>query len=150
MANRWGKKTETMTDFIFLGSKITVEGDRSHQVKRCLLLGIKVMTNLDSVLKGRHITLTTKIHTVKSYVFSSSHVQMWELDHKEGWAPKNWRFWTAVLEKTLESLLDSKIKPVNPKEINSEYSLDGLMLKLKLQYFGQLMQRADSLEKTPM
>ena len=85
MANRWGKKkTETVTDFIFLGSKITVEGDHSHEVKRCLLLGRKVMTNLDSVLKGRHITLTTKIHIVKSFGFSSSHVQMYELDHKEG------------------------------------------------------------------
>ena len=91
-----------------------------------------------------------KIHIVKSYGFSSSHVQMWELDHKEGLAPKNWCFWTAVLEKTLESPLDNKMKPVNPKEISSEYSLEGLMLKLKLQYFGHLMQRADSLEKTPM
>ena len=144
------RKTETVTDFIFLGSKITVEGDHSHDVKRCLLLGRKVMTNLDNVLKSRHITLTMKIHIVKSYGFSSSHVQMWELDHKEGLAPKNWCFWTAVLEKTLESPLDNKMKPVNPKEISSEYSLEGLMLKLKLQYFGHLMQRADSLEKTPM
>ena len=72
---------------------------------------------------------------------------MWELDHKEGWALKNWCFWTVVLEKTLESPLDSKeIKPVNLKEINPEYSLEGLMLKLKLQYFGHLMWRVDSLE----
>ena len=76
---------------------------------------------------------------------------MWELDHKESWMTKNWCFWTVVLEKTLESLLDCKeIKPVNPKEINPEYSLEGLMLKVKLQYFGHLMQRADSLEKTLM
>ena len=73
---------------------------------------------------------------------------MWELDHKEGWAPKNWCFWTVVLVKTLEHLLDSKeIKPVNHKGNQPEYSLEGLMLKLKLQYFGHLMQRADSLEK---
>ena len=76
---------------------------------------------------------------------------MWELDPNEGWALKNWCFWTVELEKTLESALDSKeIKPVNWKEINPEYSLEGLMLKLKLQYFGHLMQRADSLEKTLM
>ena len=84
----------------------------------------------------------------QSYGFSSSHVQMWELDHKEGWAQKNWCFWTVVLEKTLESPLDSKeIKPVNPKEISIEYSLEGLILKLKFQYLGYLMRRTDSLEK---
>jgi len=76
---------------------------------------------------------------------------MWELDYKESWAPKNWCFWTVVLEKPLENPLDCKeIKPVNPKEISTEYSLEGLMLKLKLQYFGHLMQRTDSLEKTLM
>ena len=76
---------------------------------------------------------------------------MWELDHKEGWTPKNWCVWTVVLEKTLESPLDCKeIQPVNPKEISPEYSLEGLVLKLKLQYFGHLMQRTDSLEKTLM
>ena len=84
----------------------------------------------------------------QSYGFSSSRVWIWELDQKEGWAPKNLCFWTVVKEKTLESLLDSKdIKPINPKEINSEYSLEGLMLKLKLQYFGHLMRRDNSLEK---
>ena len=76
---------------------------------------------------------------------------MWELDYKEGWAPKDWCFWTVVLEKTLESPLDCKeIQPVILKEISPEYSLEGLMLKLKLQYFGHLMQRADSFEKTLM
>ena len=76
---------------------------------------------------------------------------MWELNYKESWAPKNWCFWTVVLEKTLESSLDSKqIQPVHPKRISPEYSLERLMLKLKLQYFGHLMQRADSLEKTLM
>ena len=74
----------------------------------------------------------------------------WRVDHKENWAPKNWCFWTVLLEKTLESPLEGKIKPVNPKEISPEYSLEGLMLKLKLQYFGHLMWRADSLEKTLM
>ena len=85
----------------------------------------------------------------KYYSSSSSHVWMWELDHKESWTPKNWFFWTVVLEKTLESLLHcKKIKPVNPKGISPEFSLEGLMMKLKLQYFGHLMWRADSLEKT--
>ena len=85
------------------------------------------------------------------YDFSNSHVWMWELDQKENWTLKDWWFWTVTLEKTLESPLDcKKIKPVNPKEISSEYSLEGLMLKLKLQYFGNMMQRIDSLEKTLM
>ena len=85
----------------------------------------------------------------QSYGFSSSRVRMWELDHKEGWTPKNWCFQTVMLEKALESPLDCKeIQPVNPKEINPEYSLEGLMMKLKLQYFGCLMWRADSLKKT--
>ena len=75
---------------------------------------------------------------------------MWELDCNKSWEPKNWCFWTVVLEKTLESSLDCKIKPVNPKEINPECSLEGLMLKLKLQYFGHLIQRTDPLEKTLM
>ena len=84
----------------------------------------------------------------KSYGFTSSHVWMWELDYKENWGLKNRCFWTVVLEKTLESPLNcKKIKPVNPKEISPEYSLEGLMLKLKLQYFGHLMQRTNSLEK---
>ena len=100
---------------IFLGSKITADGDCSHEIKRCLLLERKAMTNLDSVLKSRDITLLTKVHLVK-YSFSSSHVWMWELDHKEGWVPKNWCFQTVVLKKTLENLLDSKgIQLVNPK-----------------------------------
>ena len=82
---------------------------------KILLLGRKVMTNLDSILKSRDITLPTKTHS-QSYGFSSSHVQMWELDHKESWVPKNWCFWNVVLEKSIESPLDCKeIKPVNPK-----------------------------------
>ena len=97
-------------------SKVTADGDCSHEIKRHLLLGRKAMTNLDSILKSRDITLPTKVHIVKAVFFSSSHVWIWELYHKEGWAPKNCCFWTAVLEKSLESPLDWKeIKPVNPK-----------------------------------
>jgi len=111
-----GETMETVTDFIFLGFKITADGDCSHEIKWCLLLGRKAMTNLDSILNSRDITLPTKVHLVKAIVFSSSHVWMWELDHKESWKQKNWCFWTAVLEKTLESSFNCKeIKPVNPK-----------------------------------
>ena len=105
-----------MSDFIFGGSKITVDGDCSHEIKRCLLLGRKVITNLDCILKSRYITLSTNVCLVKAMVFSSDHVWMWELDCEESWVPKNWCFWTVVLEKTLESLLDCKeIQPVHPK-----------------------------------
>ena len=108
---------EAVTYLIFLGSKITTDDDCSHKIKRRLLLGGKAMTNLQSVFKTRDITLPTKVWRVKVMVFpSSSHVTMWEPDHKEGWAPKNWCFWSVVLEKILESPLDCKeIKPVNPK-----------------------------------
>ena len=105
---------ETLTDFIFLGSKITADGDCNHEIKRHLLLRRKAMTNLDSILQSRAIT--NKGLSSQSYGFSSSHVWMWELDHKESWVPKNWCFWTVVLEKTPESPLDVKeIKPVSPK-----------------------------------
>ena len=105
-----------VSDFIFLGSKITADGDCSHEIKRRLLLGRKAMTNLESILKSRDITLATKVHLVKAMVFSSSYVWMWELDYKENWAPKNLSFSTVVLEKTLESPLGSKdIKLVHPK-----------------------------------
>ena len=101
-------------------------------------------------LESRDITANKGL-SCQSYGFSTSHVRMWELDHKESWAPKNWCFWTSLWEKPLKSPLDCKeIKPVNPKEINPEYSLEGLMQKLKLQYFGHLMWRANSLEKTLM
>ena len=103
---------ETVIDFIFLGSKITVDSDCSHDIKRHLFLGRKAMTNLDSLLSN----CANKGPSHQSYGFSSSHVQMWELDHKEGWALKNWCFWTVGLEKTLESPSDSKeIKSVNRK-----------------------------------
>ena len=110
-----GETVETVKDFIFLGSKITADGDCSHEIKRRLLLGRKVMTNLDSILKGRDITLPTKVRLVKAMVFP---VVMYEceLEYKENWALKNWCFWTVVLEKTCGSPLDCKeTKPVNPK-----------------------------------
>ena len=112
-----GETMETVADFILGGSKIAADGECSHEIKWHLLLGRKVMINLDSILKSRDITLPTKVHLVKqSYGFSSSHVWMWELDYKESWAPKNWCSWTVVLEKTLESPLDNKeIEPVHPK-----------------------------------
>ena len=111
-----GEIVETVSDFILGGSKITADCDCSHEIKRRLLLGRKVMTNLDSILKSRDITLHNKGPSSQSYGFSSSHVWMWELDYKENWAPKNWCFWTVVLEKTLESPLDCReIKQVNHK-----------------------------------
>ena len=115
---------ETVTDFIFLGPKITVDGDCSHSIKRWLLLGRKSMINLDSILKSRDITLPTQSTqrlstqglSTQSCGFSCSHVWMWEFGHKESWAPNNWCFWTVMLEKTLESSLDCKeIQPVHPK-----------------------------------
>ena len=112
-----GETTETVSDFAFLGSKISADCDCSHETKRRLLLGRKVMTNLDSILKSRDITLPTKVRLVKA--MTSGHVWMWELDCKESWV-QNWCFWTVVLEKTLESLLDCKeIQPVHPKRNQS-------------------------------
>ena len=107
-----GGTMETVRDFIFLVSKITADGDCSHEIKRRLLLGRKFMANLDSILKNRDIILPTKVRVVKAMVFP---VVMWVLDYKESWAPKNWCFWTVVLEKTLVSPLDCKIKPVCPE-----------------------------------
>ena len=102
------------------------------------------------IKKQRHY-FANKGPSSQSYGFSSSHVWMWALDSEESWALKKWCFWTVVLEKTLESPLDCKeIQLVNPKEINPEYSLEELMLKVKLQYFGHLIWRADSLERTLM
>ena len=111
-----GGKVEVVTDFLFLSSKITEDGDCSHEIKRCLLLGRKAMTNLESILKSRDIFLPTEVHLVKAMVFQAVNYR-YELDHEEGGALKNCCFQTLVLEKTLESLLDCKeIKPVNPKE----------------------------------
>ena len=147
--NRW-RNNGNSDRLAILGSKITADGDCSHKIKRHLLLGRKVMTNRDSILKSRDITLPTKVHLVKAMVFP---VVMYGCASwtKESWALKSWCFWTVVLEKILESPLDCKeMQPVHPEEISPECSLEGLMLKLKLQYFGHLMQRTDSLEKTLM
>ena len=110
----WQIDGETVTDFILRGSQISADGDCSHEIKRHVLPGRKVMTNLDSILKSRDITLSTKVCLVKAMVFPV--VWIWVLDYKENWAPKNWCFWTVVLEKTLESPLDCReIQPVHPK-----------------------------------
>ena len=151
MANRWGNNGNT--DRLYFGGPPNHcrLGDCLHEIKRCLLLGRKAMNNLESILKSRDITLPTKVHIVKSYCFSSSQVWMWVLDYKESWAPKNWCFRTEVLEETLESPWTARKSNQSVlKEISLEYSLEGLMLKLKLQYFGHLMRRTDSLEKTLM
>ena len=150
MANTWGNSGNSERLY-FGGSKITADGDCSHEIKRCLLLGRKAMSNLDSTLKSRDITLPAKVHTVKAMVFP---VVMYRC---ESWTLKKaecrridvfelW-FWRIVLRvpwtarRSNQSIL---------KEISPEYSLEGLMLKLKLQYFGHLMRRTDSLEKTLM
>ena len=150
MENRW-EKVETATDFIFLDSKITIHHDCSHKIKRCLLLGRKAMTNLGSILESRDITLPTKVHIVKAMVFpvvmyvcESGAIKKAECQRIDAFELWYWRRllrvpWTA--RRSNQSIL---------KEINLEYALEGLMLKLKLQFFGNLMQRADSLEKTLM
>ena len=125
------KTMEIVTDFIYLGSKITADGDCSHEIKRCSLLGRKSYNQPRRHIKKAETLLTDKCPYSQSYDFSSSHEWMWELDCKEVWGPKNWCFWI-VLEKNLESPLDSsEIQPVNPKGLNPEYSLEGLMVKLK-------------------
>ena len=100
--------TQTVNSFVFGGSKITADGDCSHEIKRCLLLGSKAMTNLDSTLKSKDITLMIKVHLSQNYGFSSSLVWMWELNYKENWVPKNWCFWTVMLDC-------KEIQPVHPK-----------------------------------
>ena len=144
-----GKTVETVSDFILGGSKITADGDCSHEIKRCLLLGRKVMTNLDSILKSRDMTLPTKVHLVKAMVFpvvmygceswTIKKTEHRRIDAFELWC---WRRllrvpWTA--RRSNQSIL---------KEISPDCSLEGLMLKLKIQYFDHLMQRVDSLENT--
>ena len=158
MANRWGKivntfspQKKTVTDFIFLGPKITADGDCSHEIRRQLLLGRKAMTNLDSVLKSKDITLPTKVCIVKAMVFPAvmygcerwiiKEAECQKIDAFELWC---WRRllrvpWTA--RRSNQSIL---------KEINPEYSLEGVMLKLKIQYSGHLIRRDNSLEKTLM
>ena len=150
MAKRWGNK-ESVTDFIFLRSKITADGDCSHEIKRCLLPGRKAVTNLDGILKSRDITLPTMVSGVKAMVlplvmygcesWTIKKAEHQRLDAFDLWC---WRRllrvpWTA--ERSSQSVL---------QETNTEYSLEGLMVKVKLQYFGQLMGRADSLQYTLM
>ena len=106
-----------MSDFILGGSKITADGDCSHDIKRCLLFGRKIMTNLDSISKKQRHYFANEGPSSQGYGFSSGRVWIWELDYKESWALKNWCFWTMVLEKTLESPLDcQEIQPVHPKD----------------------------------
>ena len=143
----WQIDGETVRGFIFLGSKTTADGDCSHEIKRCLLLGRKAMTNLDSIFKSRDITLPTKVCLVKAMVFpvvmygceswTIKKAESRRIDAFELWC---WRVpWTS--RRSNQSIL---------KELNSECSLGGLMLKLKLQSFGHLIRRADSFEKTLM
>ena len=148
MANRWGN-SKTVTEFISGGSKITADGHCNHEIKRCLLLGGKIMPKLDSILKSRDITLATKVHLAKAMVFPvvTYWCESWTVKKAEPWRIdafelRCWRRllrvpWTARRSK--ESIL---------KEFSLEYSLEGLILKLKFQYFGHLMQRTDSFEKT--
>ena len=150
MGNRWGNNGNSVRLY-FLGLQIIADGDCSHEIKRRLLLGRKVVTNLDSILKSRDITLPTKVCLVKAMVFpvvmygceswTIKKAELWRMDAFELWC---WRRllrvpWTA--RRSNQSIL---------KELNPGYSLEGLMLKLKLQYFGHLMRRADSFEKTMM
>ena len=142
---------EIVTDFIFWGSKITADGDCSPEIKRCLLLGRKAMTSLDSILKSRDITLSTKVHLVKAMVFpvvmygceswTAKKAECRRIDAFELWCWRRLFRVPWIARRSNESIL---------KEISLGCSLEGLMLKLKLQYFGHLMRRADSLEKTLM
>jgi len=139
-----GEKVDIMTAFIFLVSKVTVDVDCNHEIKRHLLLGRKAMKNLNSILKSRDNHFSNKVLHSQRYGFSSSHVQMWEIDHKERWALKNWCFWTMVLRVSWTARRSNQSVL---KEINPEYSLEGMMLELKCLHFGHLIQRANSLEK---
>ena len=142
---------ETVRDFIFLGSKITANGDCSHEIKRSLLLGIKAMINLDSILKSRNTTLPTKAYLVKVMVFPvvMYGCESWTIKRAEGQRIDAFELWCWrrllrvpwMARRSNQSIL---------KEISPEYSLEGLMLKLKLQYFRHLMQRTDSLQKILM
>ena len=147
----WQIDGETMETVSLFGggSKITADGDCSHKIKRYLLLGRKIMTNLDIMLKSRHY-FANKGPSSQSYGFPSSHVWLWELDYKESWTLKNWCFWTVVLEKTWNPWKARRFNQSILKEISPVYSLEGLMLKLKLQFYGYMMWRTDSLKKTLM
>ena len=146
-----GKIVETVTDFIFLSSKITADDDCSHEIKRRLLLGRKVMTNLENILQIRDITLPTKFHLVKAMVFSVVMYvyESWTIMKAEcrRIVPFELWCWRILLRVPWTAWTSNQLIL---KEISPEYSLEELMLKLKLQYFGHLMQRTDSLEKTLM
>ena len=144
-----GETMQTVTDFIFGGSKITADGDCSHEIKRCLLLGRIAMTDLGSILKSRDITLSTKVCLVKAVVLPVViyGCESWTIKKAECQRIDAFELWCW---RRLLSPLDCKVIQPVQKEISPEYSLEGLMLKLKLQYFGHLMQRTDSLEKTLM
>ena len=133
----WQIDAETMgtvEDFIFLGSKITADSDCSHEIKRCLFLGRKAMTNVNSLLRSRDITLPTKFLLVKAMVFLVV-MYGWELYYKEGWSTKNWRLWTVMLVKRVTWTARRSNQSII-KENSPEYSLEGLMLKQKLQYLA--------------
>ena len=142
---------ETVTDFILGGSKITADGDCSHEIKRRLLLGREVMTNLDSILKSRDITLPTKVHLAKALVFPvvMYECQSWTIKKADSRRIDAFELccWRRLLRVPLTARRSNQSIL---KEISPEYSLDGLMLKLKLQYFGHLRRRTNSLEKTLM
>ena len=143
------KKTETVTDFIFLGSKITADSDCSQEIKRCLLPGRKAMTNLDSILKSRDITLPTKGHIVKAMVFPvvMYRCESWTIKKAECRGIDAFELWCYRRLPRLPWIARTSNQSV-VKEINPGYSLEGLMLKLKLQYYSHLMRRANSLERT--
>ena len=146
----WEIDGETVSDFVFLGSKITEDGDCSHEIKRRLLLGRKVMTNLDNILESRDITLSTKVPLVKAMVFPvvMYGCESWTIKKAEHRRIDAFELWCW---RRLESSLDCKeIQPVHSEEISPGCSLQGITLKLKLQYSGHLMRRADSLEKILM
>ena len=146
-----GKTTETVADFTFWGSKITADGDCSHEIKRHLLLRRKVMTNLDSILKSRDITLPKKVPLVKAMVFfqQSCMDMSWTIKKAECWRINAFELWCWKRPLRIPWMARRSNQSI-PKEISPEYSLEGLMLKLKLQYFGHLVWRADALEKTLM
>ena len=145
MANRWGNSDR----LYFLGSRITADGECSHEIKRCLLLGRKIMTNLDSMLKSRDITLLTKVHLVKAMVFPVLMYRCESYTVKKTKCQRTDAFKVWCWRRLFESPLDSKeIKPVNPKENQPWIFIGRADAKMKLQYFGHLMQRASSLEKT--
>ena len=150
MANRWGQVEQWQTLF-WWGSKITADGDCSHDIKRCLILGRKVITNLDSIIKSRDLTLPTKVHLVNAMFFPvvKYECKSWTVKKAEHQRIDDFELWCWrrllrvpwIARRSNQSIL---------KEISPEYALEGLMLKLKLQYFGLLMRRSDSLEKTLM